>query len=386
MFSFFICPFPPLAISVLEVVIASSSSHFCIRPFSAIPSPNSNSATSLVPNTLKQHKIEQEILSKFIFCILNSLHHQQSSFSLLSSLSCASRLLDLSLPLPPNIIITALSNQNTTHQPSLTVCFYVIADLTFPSLDYHSFIVTSFIIMAERWLGFAPRSHTHISQAKSAEQTWYEPPEDSPTHCLHHQPKPHVLSRMSSYLTLGSAARAPTPPMWDAEKSQHYNVENLIRESDKTWHNPSLIQMVETVGCSLMANGIHTPIPRELNTYVASMIEQFRILDHRDKVLRGNVKNLKHARENDRKEFKAASDDWKQRELDFKAEIKRLELVIMETNPGKGLEKVLLNRRRSVVNRNDTKRFSARLDKLSSGETEGMMTLSSISSQRCNTC
>ena len=210
-----------------------------------------------------------------------------------------------------------------------------------------------------------------------------------------HHPKPPKLSRISSYIGLGAAAKSHSPPMPAypevtmariesmkagtlglGSESLHRKNENDIfyNEADATWHNPSLKQMVETVSCEMMKNGSSAPIPRHLNGWIASIIEEVshQFCELRD--IRAQFASLKETRQKELKEFSDMTQEWEQREDDFRAEINRLEHIISDTQHG--AESVLLARAESVINRNDGRAFRAKLDRLS--RSEGNVPLSNI--------
>ncbi|ORY71543.1 uncharacterized protein BCR38DRAFT_330350, partial [Pseudomassariella vexata] len=99
-----------------------------------------------------------------------------------------------------------------------------------------------------------------------------------------------------------------------------------------------------------MTNGVLKPIPVEYNTYVLHLIEGFNGIQE-------NLDDANAAREKARQshnqgleDFKTVADEWSRREAKFKAEIKRLELLIARTSRD-GLETVALARAESVVDR-----------------------------------
>ncbi|KAK2602658.1 hypothetical protein N8I77_009172 [Diaporthe amygdali] len=208
--------------------------------------------------------------------------------------------------------------------------------------------------------------------------------------------KPPTLAKISSYIGLGTLAKAQSPtvavypelvmersdsmksgatgshvtsvdgggPIGDwrpANKKEgkfpYYN------EADCTWHNPSLEQMVETVSCTIMKNGSSAPIPRHLNGWIAGIIEEVSHQTSELNSLRTQVAQLKATRQEEVMEFSKVTEEWALREMNFKAEINRLEHIISDTQ--QGAESVLLARAGSVVNRNDGRAFRAKLDQLS---------------------
>ncbi|KAG8159033.1 hypothetical protein KVR01_011476 [Diaporthe batatas] len=212
----------------------------------------------------------------------------------------------------------------------------------------------------------------------------------------HHQPKPPRLAKISSYIGLGSLAKAQSPtatmyPELIMERSESmepgaagYHVTSIdgggpigdwkpaprnqdncsfYNPDDLTWHNPSLKQMMETVMCTMMKNGSSAPIPRHLNGWIAGILEEASHQTRQLDFLRGQIEELKATREQEVIEFAKVTEEWSQREKGFKAEINRLEHIISDTQ--QGAESVMLARAGSVVDRNDSRAFRAKLNRLS---------------------
>jgi hypothetical protein len=211
-----------------------------------------------------------------------------------------------------------------------------------------------------------------------------------------HHHKPPRLSKISSYIGLGNAAKAQPPtvamyPELIMERSESikpgaagYHVTSLdgggpigdwkpalrnggeysfYNSDDITWHNPSLKQMLETVSCTMMKNGSSAPIPRHLNGWIAGIMEEVSHQTRQLDSLRGQIAELKATREQEVLEFAKVTEEWSKREKGFKAEINRLEHIISDTQ--RGAESVMLARAGSVVDRNDSRAFRAKLDRLS---------------------
>lgn len=121
--------------------------------------------------------------------------------------------------------------------------------------------------------------------------------------------------------------------------------------------------MVETVSCTMMKNGSSAPIPRHLNGWIAGMMEEVSHQTRELDSLRVEIAELKATRQEEVIEFSKVTEEWAQREKDFKAEINRLEHIISDTQ--QGAESVMLARAGSVVNRNDGRAFRAKLNRLS---------------------
>ncbi|KAJ4424629.1 hypothetical protein N0V82_000761 [Gnomoniopsis sp. IMI 355080] len=167
------------------------------------------------------------------------------------------------------------------------------------------------------------------------------------------------LSRISSYIGLSNAAKAnftsaviiplpeqvmersdsmssrrmsyheaphdPTTGFWRTNS----NADNdfIYKESDQTWHNPNLTQMMDTVSSAIMSNGVSQPIPRHLNSFVVGMIEEFRIRLSKHSTLEAKFEELKDTQKKEAQEFAATADEWTQREAAFKSESYSLELA-----------------------------------------------------------
>ncbi|ROW09039.1 hypothetical protein VMCG_02810 [Cytospora schulzeri] len=242
--------------------------------------------------------------------------------------------------------------------------------------------------MSDRgWLGFGVRTRApQPAQQPAPSDTQGEGLDTTQQQQQQNHHKPPRLSRISSYIGLGTAAKSnsPTTPEFTIERSESmksgtlgFDSEGLHRKNendvfynsaDATWHNPSLKQMIETVSCEMMRNGSSAPIPRHLNGWIASILEEVshQVCELRD--LRAQFADLKETRQKELREFGTMTSEWEQREYGFKAEINRLEHIISDTQ--QGAESVLLVRAGSVVNRNDGRAFRAKLDRLSRSEDE----------------
>lgn len=217
---------------------------------------------------------------------------------------------------------------------------------------------------------------------------------DIPTKQITH--KTPRLSRFSSLIGLGASSRAQSPtistfPELTTQRTESMKLSTVsyheaahdrstgiwrssttvesdygFRESDRTWHNPNVVQMMETVSCALMTNGIAESIPRHLNGSIASMIEEFRIHLNKLKTLQTSHDELQHTHKKEKQEFAAMAEEWKGHEIAYRAEIKRLEQIIASTQAG--AESVILARAGSIVNRKDGQAFQAKLNRLSRSE------------------
>ncbi|GAB1314098.1 hypothetical protein MFIFM68171_04308 [Madurella fahalii] len=105
-------------------------------------------------------------------------------------------------------------------------------------------------------------------------------------------------------------------------------------------------------------------IPARYNAHVLALIEGFaratRQLRGRDEQLA----ELRDLREKELEQFRGISEEWMKREEAYKAEIKRLELVLARESRD-GVASVALARQESLVDRTGMKRFRARVNRIS---------------------
>ncbi|KAK0735596.1 hypothetical protein B0T21DRAFT_393602 [Apiosordaria backusii] len=103
------------------------------------------------------------------------------------------------------------------------------------------------------------------------------------------------------------------------------------------------------------------------NSHVLVLLEGFGNLVEQLNKTKEELAELKNLREKEVEQFRGISEEWIQRENGYKAEIKRLELVLAKESKD-GLASVALARHGSLVNRSGTKRFQARLKRMSSSQ------------------
>lgn len=180
------------------------------------------------------------------------------------------------------------------------------------------------------------------------------------------------VRRVSSFLSLGRVASPPiSPPPGSGSDSERCDL--IIREGDRVWHNPSPEQMIETLGVVMMTKPVLDPIPVEYNSYILHLIEAFARLREKTVSLEKDLVGAKETRGHEQDRFKAMSQEWLAREAQYKAEIKRLEVIISKTSRD-GLEAVALARTTSLVNRSrqDARRFISRVQKVGCAIGAGM--------------
>ncbi|KAI1371481.1 hypothetical protein F4677DRAFT_307170 [Hypoxylon crocopeplum] len=187
--------------------------------------------------------------------------------------------------------------------------------------------------------------------------------------------------RVPSHLSLDS--RTSIPPDLLTSRSDA-SASLLVREQDKIWYNPSLEQMVETLQVVIMTQGVLRPIPVDYNSYVLHLIEGFANSQERIRTADAAHGEAKYSLEHHLEHFKSVADEWLERENQYKAEIKRLEVLLSRTSRD-GLEAVTLARTNSVVDRTgpQAKQFVSTLKRLSTITAQDTPTSPSYKIDRC---
>ncbi|KAI0415413.1 hypothetical protein F5X98DRAFT_376846 [Xylaria grammica] len=166
-------------------------------------------------------------------------------------------------------------------------------------------------------------------------------------------PRRPTSSRMSSH---------GTEPSSTDDGAAHL----LVRREDQVWYNPSLDQMVEALQVLLMAHGVLHPIPIQYNSYVLHLVEGFASAQESIRRAEAAYQEVKQSLEHNLEQFRLVADDWLERESQYRAEVKRLEVLLSKTSQS-GLEAVTLARTNSIVDRSSSSKggeFLSRLDKL----------------------
>ncbi|TRX92921.1 hypothetical protein FHL15_006059 [Xylaria flabelliformis] len=149
----------------------------------------------------------------------------------------------------------------------------------------------------------------------------------------------------------------------DAEDDVAANL--FVRNQDRIWYNPSLDQMVEALQVLLMTRGVLEPIPLEYNSYILHLIEGFAKARADTRKAEAAHTELKQTLEQNLEQFRLVAEDWRQKEAQYLAEIKKLEVLLSKSSKD-GLEVVALARTTSVIDRYSNRRrgFLSRLDEI----------------------
>ncbi|CRK25762.1 hypothetical protein BN1723_006657 [Verticillium longisporum] len=178
-----------------------------------------------------------------------------------------------------------------------------------------------------------------------------------------------LCSRVSS-LNIGQES------MLSAEQASHKArlpqapaaLEEIVDDRAHVWHHPTLDQTVDVLYTIMMTKSVSTPLPVEFDPHVRHLLEGFSGLQTS---LHETQQLLDEETETKRRsldEFTTMSIDWGKKESDYKAEIRRLELLLARASP-EGVAAVVLARSGSVVDRSlvESRRFKARIRDLTDG-------------------
>ncbi|KAI8151563.1 hypothetical protein K4K49_008753 [Colletotrichum sp. SAR 10_70] len=134
-----------------------------------------------------------------------------------------------------------------------------------------------------------------------------------------------------------------------------------------TGHAASLEQMINTLHQVMMTKPVLDPVPIENNSCILHLLEGYRELQEQLRVTERALAEEKETKERSLEEFAKVSSEWEKKETDFRAEIKRMELVLADIAPD-GVGAVALARSGSIVDRSSrsSRLFKARVEKAKS--------------------
>jgi glutamate/tyrosine decarboxylase-like PLP-dependent enzyme len=119
-----------------------------------------------------------------------------------------------------------------------------------------------------------------------------------------------------------------------------------------------------------------TLVPHSYNSCVLAVVEAFYRLTRQLRETEKAVAELHNLREMELEQFRSMTEEWMEKGEAYAAEIKRLELALAKESKD-GVACVAVMRHGSLVDRAGSKRFQARLKRISnSQDEEGMLTLS----------
>ncbi|GKT66652.1 hypothetical protein ColTof3_13991 [Colletotrichum tofieldiae] len=136
------------------------------------------------------------------------------------------------------------------------------------------------------------------------------------------------------------------------------------QDRDQTEAPMSLDQMVDALHCIMMTKPVLDPVPREYNSYILHLLEGYWNVQEQLKKTEQALAEETETKQRSLEEFTKMSDEWQEKEAAFRAEIKRMELVLARVAP-EGVGAVVLARSESVVDRStrSSRIFKAKIEK-----------------------
>jgi hypothetical protein len=152
----------------------------------------------------------------------------------------------------------------------------------------------------------------------------------------------------------------PTPSSANATGSNGSYPRNI----DDIWYQPTLDQIADTLFVALMNKPCHEPLPLEYDTWVRRLVQGCAELSRDLRETRQLLAEEKETLKQSVGEFTEMSVQWEERETAYKAEIRRLEVLLAKAAPS-GVEAVLVARSGSIVDRSlaGTTKFRASVQK-----------------------
>ncbi|OHE92434.1 hypothetical protein CORC01_12295 [Colletotrichum orchidophilum] len=143
------------------------------------------------------------------------------------------------------------------------------------------------------------------------------------------------------------------------------------QERDETERALSLEQMINALHYTMMTKPVLDPVPREYNSYILHLLEGYWDVQERLKKTEQELVEEKETKQRSFEEFTKISEEWATKEADFRAEIKRMELVLVDVAPG-GVGAVVLARSGSLVDRSarSSQLFKAKVEKAKESPTK----------------
>ncbi|KAH7152996.1 hypothetical protein EDB81DRAFT_758002 [Dactylonectria macrodidyma] len=150
-----------------------------------------------------------------------------------------------------------------------------------------------------------------------------------------------AISRLSSWHGLMRPTSMPTGVDDD-------QANNVVGEEKMAWHNPSIDQVVDALRVAMMTKSVLDPLSNTYHSHIMRLIEGYSLVQENFKVVQQELVSMEVLRQEELEAYRAKQEDWMIREARYKAEIKRLELVIHQTSDN-GLEAVALARSGSLL-------------------------------------
>lgn len=165
---------------------------------------------------------------------------------------------------------------------------------------------------------------------------------DDPEEVIPTSTKLRSTPRMSSYIGFRPESPRVSSPIISVPDPfpNFHNPENV-------YHKPSADQQAELLKIQMMNQSNFDPIPVEFNSIVLHVLEAYQDLRTQLNAKDEVIEELKESNRKDIREFEDMAARWDQKESDYKAEVKSLEVILSKTEGG--LESVTMARTMSVV-------------------------------------
>lgn len=122
-----------------------------------------------------------------------------------------------------------------------------------------------------------------------------------------------------------------------------------MKDLDRVWHNPNTDQLAETLKVVMMTQGCCEPVPIEYNACILHVLEAYHDIALE---LYSKTRQLEDARKESAfaaRQFEEKTMGWEMKEVDYKMEVKKLEVIL--AGGQRGLELVTLARSSSALRR-----------------------------------
>jgi hypothetical protein len=142
----------------------------------------------------------------------------------------------------------------------------------------------------------------------------------------------------------------PRPLASFNQSSIDFGNDILVREADRLQNTPSVDEMADMLRTTIMISPTPPILDPQYTSYVLHLIEGYSKLRNKLSTKEREVAQLEAQQQEDKENSKALVADWSAQEARYKAEIKRLKLIIQQVS-GKGVEAVALARSGSLIRR-----------------------------------
>lgn len=132
----------------------------------------------------------------------------------------------------------------------------------------------------------------------------------------------------------------------------------LVREADRLQNTPSVDEMADMLRTIIMVSPTPPVLDPQYTSYVLHLVEGYSKLRSKVSAKEKEVAQLRVKQQEDGENGKMLLADWAAQEARYRAEIKRLELIIQQVS-GKGVEAVALARSGSLIRKGGSGRAHA---------------------------